>query len=168
MTSDDIPSDQSVETININEALPVFNPDYFEKESILNIGTELTAVESALIRDEINNCYVKPRNIEVTPYDFEMVIRLTSDVPFHCPPRRLSYLEKKEVQNTIEELIKDQIIRPSDSPYASAIVLVKKKNGKMRMCIDYRGLNKITVRDNYPLPLIEDCLEYMGGRRYFQ
>lgn len=96
-----------------------------------------------------------------------MIIRLTTDVPFHCSPRRLSYMEKAEVQKNIDSLLREGVIQPSDSPYASAIVLVKKKNGQTRMCIDYRGLNKITVRDNYPLPLIEDCLEYLEGKKFF-
>lgn len=64
-------------------------------------------------------------------------------------------------------MIKEGIISPSDSPYASAIVLVKKNDGSTRMCVDYRSLNKLTVRDNYPLPLIDDCVEYMGGKKYF-
>lgn len=59
------------------------------------------------------------------------------------------------------------MIRPSNSPYASAIVLVKKKSGKIRMCVDYRALNKLTVRDNYPLPLIEDCIDYLQNKRFF-
>lgn len=96
-----------------------------------------------------------------------MIIRLTTDVPFHCPPRRLSHLEKTEVQKTVDGLLRDGVIRPSDSPYASAIVLVKKKNGQTRMCIDYLGLNKNTVRDNYPLPRIEDCIEYLEVKKYF-
>jgi len=61
----------------------------------------------------------------------------------------------------------DKIIRPSNSPYASAVVLVKKKYGNIRMCVDYRGLNKKTVRDNFPLPLIEDCLEYLEVKSVF-
>ena len=96
-----------------------------------------------------------------------MQIRLMSDTPFYCAPRRLSLYEKNEVQRIIDELLKENIIRPSDSPYASPIVLVKKKCGETRMCIDYRGLNKLTVRDNYPLPLIEDCLEYLDAKQWF-
>jgi hypothetical protein len=83
-----------------------------------------------------------------------MQIRLISDTPFHCPPRRLSMHEKNVVQQLVDELLKDGVIQSSDSPYASPIVLVK-KNGETRMCIDY------------PLPLIEDCLEYLDGKCWF-
>ena len=58
-------------------------------------------------------------------------------------------------------------IRQSESPYASPVVMVLKKNGEYRKCVDYRALNKITVRDNFPLNLIETCLEYLGSDRYF-
>lgn len=95
-----------------------------------------------------------------------MEIHLTSDVPFHCG-RRLSYAERIQVQSIVDKLRQDGIIRPSNSPYASAIVLVKEKNGKLRLCVDYRALNKLTVRDNYPLPLIDDCIDYLEGKKFF-
>lgn len=83
------------------------------------------------------------------------------------PDVTLSLREKQEVQKTIDELLRTGKIRPSDSPYASPIVLVRKKNGELRMCIDYRALNKITVKDRFPLPVIEDCLDYLSNKRYF-
>lgn len=60
------------------------------------------------------------------------------------------------------------IIRESTSEYASPIVLLeRKKNGEIRKCVDYRALNKITTRDNFPLPLIEDQLNLLSGKKYF-
>lgn len=97
---------------------------------------------------------------------FSMKIKLTDDKPVHTNPRRLSYGEKRKEQETIDKLLKEGIIQPSELPYASPIVLVR-KNGKLRMCVDYRGINKLTIRDNFPLPLIEDCLEYFSGKKYF-
>jgi len=90
-----------------------------------------------------------------------MSIKLISD-NFHFKPRWLSYFERDKVSKTIEELLHDNIIRPSNSPFASPIVLAK-KTGEIRLCVDYRSLNKCTVLDNFPLPLIEDCLEYLEG-----
>lgn len=58
-------------------------------------------------------------------------------------------------------------IRPSRSPYASAIVPVQKKDGSIRKCVDYRPINKITVRDHYPVPLMDDCIDHLGGKSYF-
>ena len=92
---------------------------------------------------------------------------MISDVPFRSLPRRLSYYKKNELRKITDELLSKNIIRPSDPPYASAVVLVRKKNGDLRKCVDYRPLNRLTVRDNFPLPLIEDCIECLGGKNYF-
>lgn len=115
----------------------------------------------------IKNIYidaVKPLNF---PDKQQMKINLTSDTPFYCSPRRLYFYETEEVNKMVKELIDSAIVRPSSSPYASPIVLVKKKSGKLKMCVDYRGLNKLTERDNYPLPLIEDCIEYLERKKIF-
>lgn len=68
-------------------------------------------------------------------------------------------MEKKKVQEILDDLLKRKIIRKSNSEYAFPIVLTRKKNGTIRMCVDYRTLNKVMARDNYPLPLIEDQLD---------
>lgn len=59
------------------------------------------------------------------------------------------------------------VIQPSSSDWASVPVLVRKKDGSMRLCIDYRALNEKTVKDCYPLPIIEDCLDTLQGTKYF-
>lgn len=71
------------------------------------------------------------------------------------------------VNDMVKGLIEDGIIRPSNSEYAAPIVLVKKKSGEVRMCVDYRSINKVTLKDNYPLPLISDCIEFLGGKNCF-
>jgi hypothetical protein len=72
-----------------------------------------------------------------------------------------------EVKEHIKQLLTAGTIRPSHSPWTSNVVLVKKKNGKLRMCIDYRHLNNNTNNDSYALPRIEDLLDSLGGNTYF-
>ena len=72
-----------------------------------------------------------------------------------------------EVRQHLEQLYSSGIIRPSKSPYASPIVLCKKKNGKLRMCVDYRILNQKTVKDSYALPRMEEIFDSLNGAKYF-
>lgn len=94
-------------------------------------------------------------------------IRCTSDVPVVYRPYRLAETEKRIVREIIQELLANNIIRESNSPYASPIIPVKKKSVEYRMCVDYRKLNAITIKDKYSMPLIEEQIDKLGGNRYF-
>lgn len=132
-----------------------------------DIGITLPTNVKSQIRENILKNYVNIDKSSVVAPHYEMTLHLSDDVPFYCHPRRLSYSEKNEVNDMINELLAQGVIRHSESPYASPIVLVKKKNGKTRMCVDYRTLNKKTIRNNYPLPLVDDCLEYLSRKTIF-
>lgn len=71
-------------------------------------------------------------------------------------PYRYSYFQKLEIEKIIEELLNSSLIQHSDSPFASPVLLVKKKDDNWRMCVDYRKLNECTVKKKYPLPIIAD------------
>lgn len=96
-----------------------------------------------------------------------MEIKLNSDVPVHYRPYKLSADEKLRVRDIINDLMDKGIIRESQSEYASPIILVKKKDGSDRMCVDYRALNAVTVKDRFPLPLIDDHIDKLGSSRFF-
>ena len=82
-------------------------------------------------------------------------------------PYRLAPEHLKEMQCQLTELLVAGLIGPSSSPYAAPVLFVKKHDGSLRMCIDYRALNKITIKNKYPLPRIDDLLESLGHARYF-
>ncbi|UYV64395.1 K02A2.6-like [Cordylochernes scorpioides] len=94
-------------------------------------------------------------------------IRTTSDIPIRKNPYRVSLKERKIISDQINSMLKNGIISHSSSPWASPIILVKKKNGTFRFCVDYRNLNSVTVKDQYPLPRIDDCFDSLHGARYF-
>ena len=81
--------------------------------------------------------------------------------------RRTPHALRPHVKQKIDEMLKHQIIRKSTSPFAAPIVMVKKRGGEYRMCIDYRKLNKCTIREKYPLPNILDTLDALGGATFF-
>lgn len=87
--------------------------------------------------------------------------------PIKSNPYRTSFHEKQIIEKQVDEMLRNNIIRPSKSPWSSPVVLVKKKDDSLRFCVDYRKLNSITVRNNYPLPLIEDVLNSFEGSKYF-
>ena len=81
---------------------------------------------------------------------------------------RTSPKEQEHIDNEIQEMLKHNIIRPSTkSEWASPVILVPKKNGKLRFCVDYRQVNKVTKKDNYPLPRIDEILDSLGKAQWF-
>ncbi|GKB98892.1 putative reverse transcriptase domain-containing protein [Tanacetum coccineum] len=87
--------------------------------------------------------------------------------PIAKTPYRLAPSEMKELMSQLQELLDKGFIRPSSSPWGAPILFVKKKDGSMRMCIDYRELNKVTVKNVYPLPRIDDLFDQLQGARWF-
>ena len=87
--------------------------------------------------------------------------------PIRQPPRRVPLAFADEEQKVVKQMMEQGIIRKSTSPWASPIVLVKKKNGKTRCCIDYRRLNAVTRQDAFPLPRVQDCIDTVRGSVYF-
>ncbi|BHF73008.1 hypothetical protein SprV_0401608100 [Sparganum proliferum] len=87
--------------------------------------------------------------------------------PIRVPPRRLPIFYQKELDALINDMLSRKIIRPSQSPWSSPIVLVKKKDGSMRLCIDYRKLNAVTKKDSFPLPRIDTTLDALAGNSMF-
>ncbi|GKC85977.1 putative reverse transcriptase domain-containing protein [Tanacetum coccineum] len=82
-------------------------------------------------------------------------------------PYRLAPSEMLELSNQLKELQEKGFIRPSHSPWGAPVLFVKKKDGSMRMCIDYRELNKLTIKNRYPLPRIDDLFDQLQGACYF-
>nr|GFB29219.1 hypothetical protein [Tanacetum cinerariifolium] len=82
--------------------------------------------------------------------------------PYKHPPN-----QKGAVEVMVQELMASGVIRDSQSPYSSPIFMVKKKDGTWRMCVDYRQLNKYTVKDKFPIPVVEELLDELSGAQFF-
>ncbi|MCW4250032.1 MAG: RNase H-like domain-containing protein [Candidatus Thiodiazotropha endolucinida] len=94
-------------------------------------------------------------------------INLTDNVPFKDPYRRIPPALYEEVRQHLKEMIEADAIRPSSSPYSSNVVLVRKKDGSLRFCIDFRKLNSRTIKDAYTLPRIDDTIDTLLGAKFF-
>ena len=75
--------------------------------------------------------------------------------------------QEEEVKRQAEEMVKNGIASPSASPWGSNVILVKKRDGSMRLAIDYRKLNDVTVNDSYPMPNVRDIVDKMKGSQLF-
>nr|GFB04503.1 putative reverse transcriptase domain, aspartic peptidase domain protein [Tanacetum cinerariifolium] len=87
--------------------------------------------------------------------------------PISKAPYRMAPVELKELKDQLQELLERGFIRPSVSPWGAPVLFVKKKDGSMRLCIDYRELNKITIQNCYPLPRIDDLFDQLQGVMHF-
>jgi len=94
-------------------------------------------------------------------------IDVNRNLPIKQRPYRVSQKEEEVIRSEVKQMLENQIIRPSNSPWASPVVLVKKKDGTIRFCVDYRKLNSVTKKDVYPLPRIDDILDKLGKMKYY-
>lgn len=87
--------------------------------------------------------------------------------PIKSRAYRAPHAQLENIENLIDEMLENKIVSPSNSPWASPVVIIKKKDGTDRFCIDYRKLNNLTVKDNYPIPMISETLDSMKGSFFF-
>lgn len=137
-------------------------------------STEINSLMCCLIDPELSKIpepvqqlieNYQPKQNVTTIIETNIIVK--DDIPVYQRPRRLSPSEKIVVQNQIESWLKDGIISPSASQYASPIVLVKKKDNSMRLCIDYRKLNQKVIKDRYPMPNMEEQLDLLQNAKVY-
>ena len=87
--------------------------------------------------------------------------------PKHQPVRRTPFAARQEIARQLKQMQEQNVIYPSDSPWASPVILVHKNNGSLCFCIDYHSLNLVTKSDPFPLPRIGDLLDQLGKAKYF-
>ena len=94
-------------------------------------------------------------------------IHTLNERPLYQRPYRVPYAQQGVLNQEIQDMEDKGVIRPSESPWSAPIVMVKKKDGGMRLCIDYRKLNEVTRTDPYPIPLIHETLDKLGKAKWF-
>nr|KYP45209.1 Transposon Ty3-I Gag-Pol polyprotein [Cajanus cajan] len=98
---------------------------------------------------------------------YDHKITLTNNIPVCLRPYKYLHNQKVEIEGQVKALLSTGFIRESSSCYASPIVLVKKKDGSWRYCINFKKLNALTIKNKFPMPLIEDLLDELHGASYF-
>jgi hypothetical protein len=123
--------------------------------------------EIPIVREFVD---VFPEKLPRIPPDREIeftIDLLPNTAPISKAPYRMASLELKELKDQLQELLDKGFIRPSVSPWGAPVLFVKKKDGSMRLCIDYQELNKVTIKNRYPLPRIDDLFDQLQGSQVF-
>lgn len=124
---------------------------------------------SASVKDNLIDILQDSDEMLCEPEDdnYNVRVHLKDKSLFRFAPRRMSVYEKQEIQTIVDDLLKREIIQPNISPYCARVVLVSKRDGKKRMCVDLRPLNQRVYPQKYPFPIIEDQLDQLYGKEIF-
>jgi hypothetical protein len=105
-----------------------------------------------------------PPSCGVHDHSIPLVPRI---LPPNIRPYRHPFSQKNDIEKMVQELLNVGIICPSTSPYSSPVVMALKKEGSWRMCLDFHALNKLTIKDKFPIPVIDDLLDELSGAQFF-
>lgn len=152
----------------VQQIMHIQTIEIHSNSDLLNINKHLTFETHKEVENIIREYYidVQPAETPLTNLELQLVLK-QPHTPYSAKTRRFSFEEKKAIERIVDDLLCKGIIQCSTSQYCSNVVLVKKKDDTYRMAVDYRELNKLTERDNFPLPNIQDCLEELRDKHYF-
>ena len=100
------------------------------------------------------------------PFDHRIHL-LPNSKPVNVHPYRYPYFQKNEIERQVKEMLASGVIQPSQSPFSSPVLLIRKKDGTFRFCIDYRAVNTATVPDHFPIPTSDELFDELGSARFF-
>ncbi|MCO5564160.1 hypothetical protein L7F22_017816 [Adiantum nelumboides] len=127
----------------------------------LELSNFLNQFEDVFIDDIPRELPLKRRD------DDHMIELILGSSPPNKPPYGVSQAQQNEIMMQVNELVEKGMVRPTSSPFCSPILLVQKKDDTYRMCVDYRALNRITIKNRFPVPKVEDLFDKLQGSTYF-
>ncbi|KAK1652704.1 hypothetical protein QYE76_070509 [Lolium multiflorum] len=128
--------------------------------------TPLPPIIEQLLQEN-TNCFESPTGLPPhRPFDHKIDL-MPGVPPVNVKAYRYTPQQKDEIERQIKEMLAQGIIKPSQSPFASPVLLVKKKDGTWRFCVDYRQLNAVTIKDRYPMPIVDELLDELAGAKFF-
>ncbi|KAL8127908.1 hypothetical protein AgCh_014740 [Apium graveolens] len=158
---------QSTGELSMLQLVPV-DVGHTPQLSMIEGSEEIKDGAIATLLQSHSSVFTKPQGLPPTRDQFDHKIPLKEGTnAINLRPYRYSIQQKNVIEELVQEMLDQGVIRPSSIPFAAPIVLVKKKDGGWRMCIDYRGLNKVTIKDKFPIPLIEELMDELHGINFF-
>ncbi|KXJ72535.1 hypothetical protein RP20_CCG017781 [Aedes albopictus] len=142
--------------------------DQVEQIEDLDVGDSDETRQQKVRIEQIfaKNYTLRPKPKE-PPIRMAVEVKLKEYKPYTQRPARLSFYENTELEKIVQDMLAKGIIRESNADDHCKVVLVKKKNNTFRMCVNFRPLNKLVIRDNYPMPVIDDLIVKLRNKRYF-
>lgn len=116
---------------------------------------------------KFKNLFDSPKGLPPQrPFDHRIPL-LPNTVPVNVRPYRYPHYQKNEIERIINEMLAEGIIKPSSSPFSAPVILVPKKDGQPRLCVDFRALNAVTIKDRFPIPTVDELLDELHGAKVF-
>ncbi|GJS60183.1 putative mitochondrial protein [Tanacetum coccineum] len=150
--------EQEEEFVNAYEVLEVMETEEIQPQISLNA---LSGVNN------FSNVFEVPHELPPKRGHDHRILLIEGTPPVNIKPYRHAPIQKDAIKAMVKELLDSGVVRPSQSPFASPIVMVKKKDNTWRMCVDYRQLNKNTVKDKFPIPIIDELIDELHGAVVF-
>ena len=158
-----------IQGIQVESDGDIVLPDHLQKV-LDGVDPSVTQVQRKRIAEllfESQDTFAVPGGKLGCTYVFKHEIDTGDAKPIKQPPRRVPLKQRKIEEEEIDKMLTEGVIEPSTSPWASGVVLVEKKDGSVRFCVDYRRINSVTKKDAYPLPRIDQSLDALSGAVWF-
>ena len=126
-----------------------------------------TSPQVDAVLQEYEDVFQTPVTLPPTRPQDHLIPIMAGSSPVNLNPYKCPYLQRVEIEKMVQEMLTNGIIRHSQSPYSSPVLLVKKRDNTWRFCVDYRALNAITVKNRFPIPLIDEMLDELHGSKVF-
>ena len=154
----------------ISESLTNIEPEWYNNpEEVFepNLDPGLTEEQQNQIRSTLEKhgrLFSKKKGLT---HLVEHYINTDGAKPVNCTPSRGSFVQRAQIRKLVQQMCDEDIVEPANSPWCSRVVLAPKPNGGVRFCVDYRAVNKVTIKDTYPLPVMDDLIGHLDKATYF-